>query len=275
MIHPNTMSMSDVTLIAICVGYTIYNAIRKTMPIALPLLMRDLGLTKTEVGLIASNFAMAYGCSKFGSSVISDHVDCKNLFTLGLFCTSLTTLIFPFVGSSVTVLSAVWFVNGLVQGVGWPSVSKMIYLSYTSQQRGSAWSAASTAGNVGLILGSMAFPLLLQFGWQAPFVLSGCMGIMSSAVVVLTVPSVGERQEPSKAADNGETDEALSTTPSMADMLSVPLCCLFLGSMCGFFIQRGLADWAALFFIEKLHMDTSTANYLVFISEVKFTGLVQ
>jgi len=115
MIHPNTMSMSDVTLIAICVGYTIYNAIRKTMPIALPLLMRDLGLTKTEVGLIASNFAMAYGCSKFGSSVISDHVDCKNLFTLGLFCTSLTTLIFPFVGSSVTVLSAVWFVNGLVQ----------------------------------------------------------------------------------------------------------------------------------------------------------------
>jgi sugar phosphate permease len=73
------------------------------------------GLSKSEVGLIASNFALAYGCSKFGSSVISDHIDCKHLFIIGLLCTSLTSLLFPFVGNSVGVLSAVWFVNGLVQ----------------------------------------------------------------------------------------------------------------------------------------------------------------
>ena len=74
-----------------------------------------IGLSKSEVGLIASNFAVAYGCSKFGSSVISDHINCKHMFTVGLFCTSMTSLLFPFAGSSVAVLSAVWFVNGLVQ----------------------------------------------------------------------------------------------------------------------------------------------------------------
>lgn len=128
--------MLDLTMISLCVGYGLFNAIRKTLPITLPLMMMDLGmfvtcsnrplfltpcylkrlgLNKSEVGIIASNFAVAYGCSKFGGSVISDHVDCKLLFVAGLLCTSLTSLLFPFVGSSVTVLSLVWFVNGLVQ----------------------------------------------------------------------------------------------------------------------------------------------------------------
>ena len=73
------------------------------------------GLSKSEVGQIASSFAVAYGCSKFGSSVISDYINCKKLFTIGLLCTSLTSILFPCVGASVTVLSGVWFVNGLVQ----------------------------------------------------------------------------------------------------------------------------------------------------------------
>ena len=38
--------MPDVTLIAICVGYALYNAVRKTLPVALPLLMSALGETK-------------------------------------------------------------------------------------------------------------------------------------------------------------------------------------------------------------------------------------
>ena len=80
------------------------------------LLSRDkIDLDKVEVGLISSNFALAYGLSKFGSSIISDYVNCKNLLSIGLFCTALTSLMFPFLGSSVTVLSAVWFVNGLAQ----------------------------------------------------------------------------------------------------------------------------------------------------------------
>ena len=36
-------SVLDVTLLSLCTGYTVYNAIRKTLPIALPLLMIDLG----------------------------------------------------------------------------------------------------------------------------------------------------------------------------------------------------------------------------------------
>ena len=39
-------NMPDVTLIAICVGYALYNAVRKTLPVALPLLMNALGETK-------------------------------------------------------------------------------------------------------------------------------------------------------------------------------------------------------------------------------------
>ena len=108
---------------------------------------------------------------------------------------------------------------------------------------------------MGLILGSALFPPLLQLGWRAPFVICGVFGIVTAAVVSIVVPSVSEapdsredqkRKNISGGAAGAEEvgSEIESASSRVAVLLSVPLCCLFLGSMCSFFMQRGLADWA-------------------------------
>lgn len=37
-----------------------------------------------------------------------------------------------------------WYPFMRAQGVGWPAISKIIYLLYSPDERGSAWSVAST-----------------------------------------------------------------------------------------------------------------------------------
>ena len=46
------------------------------------------------------------------------------------------------------------------------------------------------------------------------------------------------------AVESSEGNEGLGS--SLQFLMSVPLCCLFLGSMGSFFLQRGLSDWAGV-----------------------------
>ena len=105
-------------------------------------MMADLNMSKSDVGMIASNFALAYGMSKFIGSVVSDYVSCKNLFTLSIFCTSIFTIFFG-LGSNLYFLCGLWFLNGCVQGLGWPALASIIFDQYDQSTRGTVWSAAT------------------------------------------------------------------------------------------------------------------------------------
>ena len=133
---------TDPTFIALCTGYAILSGIRKTLPVALPLIMADLNLSKSDVGMIASNFALAYGSSKFIGSIVSDYVSCKTLYTVAIISTSLLTILFG-MGSNLYFFCAIWFLNGGVQGFGWPSLAAIIFDQYDESTRGTVWSAAT------------------------------------------------------------------------------------------------------------------------------------
>lgn len=54
------------------VGYIFYYFSRKSFTFAMPSLMKDLGLEKSDMGILASIMAITYGLSKFISGVASD-----------------------------------------------------------------------------------------------------------------------------------------------------------------------------------------------------------
>lgn len=131
------------SLLSLCIGYGVYSAVRRTLAISLPLLISDLQLTKADIGLITSYFSVAYGMSKFLWSVACDRFSCKILFIFGLLATSILCIAFT-MGSSVEYLSVIWFLNGCVQGVGWPALASIIFNNFDSSQRGTAWSTATS-----------------------------------------------------------------------------------------------------------------------------------
>lgn len=132
----------DPTFAGLCLGYAILSGMRKTLSVSLPMLMADLELSKSDVGVIASNFALAYGLSKFIGSVLSDYVSCRVLFTSSILLTSVLSMTFGF-GWNLKFLCIVWFMSGCVQGLGWPALSTIIFDQYSQAERGTVWSAAT------------------------------------------------------------------------------------------------------------------------------------
>lgn len=97
------------------IGYGYYSLLRKSFSVAVPFMRVTLGLSKADVGNIATSFSIAYGISKFVGGVVSDFLPPNALFAMGLFLAALSNLLFSF-STSMTALFVLWFLNGTVQG---------------------------------------------------------------------------------------------------------------------------------------------------------------
>lgn len=76
-------------------------------------------------GMITSSQSLAYAISKFISGVLSDQISARWLFSIGLFVVGGINVLFSW-SSTVAAFSALWFLNGLGQGLGWPPCGRML-----------------------------------------------------------------------------------------------------------------------------------------------------
>ena len=86
---------------------------------------------------------------------------------IGLFATGLLNVAFAF-GESLTLLLAVWALNGFFQGWGWPPCARLLTHWYSRNERGFWWGC----WNMSINLGGAIVPLISAFaaqrwGWQA------------------------------------------------------------------------------------------------------------
>ena len=107
------------------IGYSAYYFTRKSFTFAMPSLLRELNLKKSQLGLTTSGFALCYGLSKFAGGVLSDRVSARALFVSGLLLSGIINILIGFSGS-VWVIIVLWSINGLVQGCGWPPCTKLL-----------------------------------------------------------------------------------------------------------------------------------------------------
>ena len=82
-------------------------------------------LLLSPAGLITSSQSAAYAISKFVSGVLSDQMSARWLFSSGLLLVGLVNVVFSW-SSTVPVFAALWFLNGLAQGLGWPPCGKVL-----------------------------------------------------------------------------------------------------------------------------------------------------
>ena len=107
------------------IGYSAYYFTRKSYTFAMPSLLRELNLKRSQLGITTSGFAFCYGLSKFAGGVLSDRVSARGLFITGLLLSGIINIIIGSTGS-VWILTVLWSLNGLVQGCGWPPCTKLL-----------------------------------------------------------------------------------------------------------------------------------------------------
>lgn len=165
-IDPTYRKLRWQVFLGIFIGYAGYYLVRKNFSLAMPHLMEEQGFSYGELGVALSAVSIAYGLSKFLMGSVSDRSNPKYFLSAGLLCSAAVMYLFgfvPFTTQSVTMIFALLFINGWVQGMGWPACGRTLVHWYSGNERGRKVSIWNVAHNVG---GGLIGPLaILGMGW--------------------------------------------------------------------------------------------------------------
>ena len=112
-------------LLTMYLGYAVFYFTRKSFNFAMPDMLADGMLDKSDIGMLWTLFYITYGCSKFFSGIISDRANPRYFMGIGLMATGVINILFG-LSSALWMFAALWVANAFFQGWGWPPCSKLL-----------------------------------------------------------------------------------------------------------------------------------------------------
>ncbi|MBR0531410.1 MAG: MFS transporter [Bacteroidales bacterium] len=159
--------------LGIFIGYAGFYIVRKNFSMAIPGL-EALGFSTQELAVVLSMNAIAYGFSKFLMASVSDRSDARKFLPLGLIMAALSMafMIVPVQwlgierkGWAIALMSALNFLVGWFNGMGWPPCGRVMTHWFSIKERGTWMSVWNCAHNVGgALVGPMATYGAVWFG---------------------------------------------------------------------------------------------------------------
>ncbi|MDO8528190.1 MAG: MFS transporter [Deltaproteobacteria bacterium] len=167
-------------LYSMIVGYALYYFVRANFAMAMPVFLKDLGFTKTDMGIVLTLFSVVYGFGKFANGVLADRTNSRYLMAIGLFCAGLVNVFFG-LSSGITAFAIFWLLNAWFQSYGMPASVRLLTHWYSPTELGTKWGLQSTAHQIGgagiMILAGFLIP---HFGWRYAFYVPGVMAMITS-----------------------------------------------------------------------------------------------
>ncbi len=255
--------------IGIFVGYAGYYFIRKNFSLAIPDLIQE-GFSKTELGFALSFLGISYGLSKFIMGNVSDRSNVKYFMPLGLLLSAITMIVMgvmPLATSSILIMSALLFLNGWFQGMGWPPSGRTMVHWFSLTERGTKMSIWNIAHNIG----GAAMPFLVILGlelfsdWHAKFYFPGMVAIVVAVVIFFLLkdrpeseglPSIEEwkndypkdyQKKTKEEEEKGLTAMEIFTEHILPNKL---LWSIALANAFVYLVRYGIQDWAPTYLIE-------------------------
>lgn len=188
------------------VGYIGVYLCRKNFSVAVPLLQADLGVTKAQVGVVASVSTLAYALGKFFFGPVIDRFGGRICFLLSL----VGVAIFGGLGGMVTGLAALTWLysaNRLTGSAAWGGMVKLVPDWFTGKQLPLALAILSLSFVFGGALATLFAGEIAHWSnnsWRA------VMGVPSLVLLVLVV--VAWFILPKRGSLGGPADSAVSTS---------------------------------------------------------------
>lgn len=252
-------------LATIFVGYAAYYLVRTNINVAKPYLIHDLGLSKGDVGLLASALTIAYGISKFVMGSISDRSNPKYFLATGLILSGVCNLVFGFL-PGLFLMTTCWFLNGWFQGMGWPPCGRTMVHWFSDGERGTKMAIWNVAQNIGgmlapLIAGYAIIIPLLGATWKAAFYVPAVLAIITGVLVAIfmrdTPQSVGlppieehMNDYPASTVDDRER-ELTSSEILFKHVLNNKFLWIFsAANVLVYIVRYGVVNWAPTYLTE-------------------------
>jgi predicted MFS family arabinose efflux permease len=172
------------TLLSLNFGIVFFD--RNALSFLMPFVQPDLGLSNTQVGLVASALSLTWACAAFLVGVVSDAWGSRKgllvVSTLAFSACSFATGLAP----SFLLLLGARMLMGVAEGGIMPISQSLIASEVAPRHRGLAMGVTQNFGSN--LLGSFLAPVVLvafakAFGWRHAFYLAAAPGFLSSLLI--------------------------------------------------------------------------------------------
>jgi OPA family glycerol-3-phosphate transporter-like MFS transporter len=223
-----TLRWQGITLGTLFVGYAGYYICRSNLSVTTDLILHDLGgITKREIGGIASLGVGFYAAGKVTNGLLADFVGGRTMFLVGMAASVICTVLFG-LGSGLLVFGATWAVNRYVQSMGWGALVKLASRWYPVRLHSTIMAVLCLSYLFGDGLGRLYLGFFIGrgLGWRSIFFVSaGTLGAIAAASWFLLRESPRDvgAEEPPANPQNVFGEAAASARPESLAQLVMPL----------------------------------------------------
>jgi len=253
------------------VTYASFYLLRVNISIAMPEIMQEFSLTKTNMGLVLSSLFLLYAVGQFINGQLGDKLNSRRIITLGLLSSAVLNIVFGFTGGLLGLMIVIWGLNGYFQSMGWGPTVKAMANWFPVKVRGKISGRLGTSYILGgAISWLLAGTIIKYFNWRFTFFLPAIICIFiaihwfiraRNAPEEVGLPSLEEQEE---GLENREIrkDTHIGFRNTLKITLSNPYIWFAAFGLFGLNIVRyGFMSWAPTFMFEEQGATISVAAY--------------
>lgn len=151
---------------------------RSAVSIAAPEMIKQLGLTKTDIGLLGTVFSWTYAFFQLPAGYLIDKFGPKKMYFIAVAVWSVASSLMAF-GHSMVHFVAFRVLLGIGESPNSPNSSKITTQWFPREERGQAsgiWDSGSKWGSA--VAPPVLTLLMLAFGWRGMFIVIGILGLI-------------------------------------------------------------------------------------------------
>ncbi|RKX43427.1 MAG: MFS transporter [Verrucomicrobia bacterium] len=244
-------------------GYAGFYLVRNNLSVVSKDIEGVLGYDHSMIGSILAVTAISYGIGKFLMGAISDRSNPRKFMALGLLFTAICNFAF---GSAENyhLHMALWALNGLFQGMGWPPCGRSMGHWFSVRERGVFFSIWNTSHNLGGgLVGFLAAYVAGLYGWQAAFYFPGAIAMIGSAYLFWrlrdTPQSVGlppieeyKNDFTEEELEHGVNEKELGTRELLLDhvLTNKYIWLLAIANFFAYIVRYSMLDWGPMYLRE-------------------------
>ncbi len=161
-------------------GYAIFYFVRGNLPMAMPAMIKSLGMSKAQLGAILTLNGVLYGVAKLANGVIGDRSNARAMMVVGLVGSAVLNIFFGLSGS-VLAFGAFWMINGWFQGMGFPPCARLMTHWFSPKElarKMSIWNISHQIGAGSIVV--LCGYLVEHWGWRACFFVPGVLALLGA-----------------------------------------------------------------------------------------------
>jgi phosphoglycerate transporter family protein len=254
-------------LFAIILGYASFYMLRQNFSVITIALQETFNYSKTEIGLILSAHAIAYGVGKGIWGIISDRCNARYFMVIGLVLAGISNVLMSF-ADELWMFISIWTLNACFLSMGAPPCIKLLTHWFSQKEIGTKWAIWNSSQQIGAAGAVIVAAYLVEnVGWQAgfygPAIICFMLAILLFTLLRDTPESIGLPTIEKYAGEEAkEKSEKLSLFQTFWDCVLSNRLVLYMcmANMFFYIIRIGILNWSPAYLSEVKGFNLSVSG---------------